>query len=139
MRVTLFWYMVVFSVALISRILLGLHMAQPASGPGSQVPSSAFAEGPAKLETVTRRATKVEAEERRAAGRRFWPRSVTPSRGRDTKRQTPLWTEVIVSLLGCKCSPKARLIPVGESSPKGRSFATAVAVVAAQGRHAKSV
>ena len=40
------------------------------SGPGSQVPSSAFAEGPAKLETVTRRATqsKQKSAEPQGAG-----------------------------------------------------------------------
>ena len=48
MRVTLFEYMVVISVSLISRILLGSLSRSERSGPGSQVPRSAFLAGPGR-------------------------------------------------------------------------------------------
>ena len=73
MRVTLFEYMVVISVSLISRKLLGSPLAKPASGPCSQGRSSAFTEGPAKLETVTRRAAQRKQKSEPAAGRRTGP------------------------------------------------------------------
>src|ERR1700761_4173825 len=63
--------MMVISVSLISRILLGSHIAKRASVPGSQVPSSAFTEGPSQTETVTRRATqsKQKSAEPQGAGK----------------------------------------------------------------------
>ena len=55
MRVALFWYMIV-SPFLNSRSCSGHTGRSLASGSDSQVPSSAFTEGPSKMETVTRRA-----------------------------------------------------------------------------------
>jgi hypothetical protein len=55
-----------------------------------------------------RRGDVVEAERRRAAGRRFWPRSVTPSRGRDTRRKAPQCTKSPL-FLGAGGSPQPQL------------------------------
>jgi hypothetical protein len=104
--------MVVISVSFISRILLGSHMAEPASGPGSQGRSSAFAEGPAKLETVTRRATKSKQKSEPAAGRRIGPKR-DPEQRTGYEADESLWTEVILSLLGGGYSPKPLLITAG--------------------------
>ena len=71
-------------------------MATPARGPGSQVPRSAFLVGPGRsLSGVLCRRFQTcsgrSRESRTTPSRRapVWPRSVTPSRGRDTRRKTP--------------------------------------------------
>ena len=66
MRLTLFWYMICLRL-LNFPILLGSHLAKPASGPGSQVPKLCIYGGSGEIfsalfankiwrETVTRRA-----------------------------------------------------------------------------------
>ena len=74
MRVTLFWYMVVISVSLYFPLAARVTLREASEWPCSQGRSSAFTEGPAKLETVTRRARNAKQKSEPAAGRRTGPK-----------------------------------------------------------------
>ena len=106
-------------------------MAKPASGPGSQGRSSAFAEGPAKLETVTRRATKSKQKSEPAAGRRIGPKRDPEQRTGYEAEGLPL-DRVTPTLLGGGCLPKPKLIAAGNGSGKARLIAISVALFAAR-------
>src|SRR5580698_5358383 len=49
-----------------------------------------------------------------------WPRSVTPSRGRDTRRKTPRCTEGILSISAAEVRLNRSLLSSGNVSTEGR-------------------
>jgi hypothetical protein len=62
------------------------------------------------------------------------PRSVNPSRGRDTRRKTPRCTEVILSISAAQDRPNRSPSPCRKEFPVGRHRASSVASMAARSR-----
>jgi hypothetical protein len=131
MRVTLFEYMVVISVSLNFPYPARVTQAKPSEWARLPSAKECFLGGARKKfvqrsllrlsnffweEPRPRRGDVVEAERRRAAGRRFWPRSVTPSRGRDTRRKAPRCTQVILPVSAADVRLNRSFISTGKDS-----------------------
>src|SRR5882757_5855777 len=151
MRVTLFEYMVVISVSLNfpypARVTLGeSQRVGPApkcqgvlSWRGPKEVCAAFFAAVLKLLLGGTETLKGRCKRSRTTPCRWapvWPRSVTPSRGRDTRRKAPQCTEVILTISAAEIRPDCSHTHRGKDSVKGRLRAPSVALAATPRCHA---